>query len=489
MAAKTVRDCLTVLGLVEYDFSSLDGASVFLEIKKAYRKAALLTHPDRGGDAAAFREVQTSFEVLRELSENIAVLLRAVASSGSKADVSVSYDDFFKSFYAPPADWFEEMSPDEPIPIYSFEYAKSGRSRCCSTKVGRTCEAPPFVKDKKGGFIPSGSLRVGSMDLESGAFGRWVHLECWRVPVRICVGLPSLDGNAGEEDFKAALLAQEGILIQGFTSLEPEDQKRVVIYCMDASHYAKVTKSTARLKENRDQQKKQNGTSTVTSSKGTATPTSVVVKATPKSNAVARILDMAKHNFLKGKTVVLTGLFPEVGGGAGLNLGKDRLKAKLTAMGARVTSSVSGKTDMLLAGKDPGGSKVAKARASSKCQLLSLQTLTQAISRGDPEELVHAEPLEITSYSTGYHGNGVGDLVVDIDRGYTAGKQQFIEAAGDWELSCDICSVDCTAESYNDAKSELDFCPKCFDIKAYPNAERQEMGVTVTFKKKKARRR
>lgn len=33
------------------------------EVKRAYRKKALETHPDRGGDEAAFREVQRAYEV------------------------------------------------------------------------------------------------------------------------------------------------------------------------------------------------------------------------------------------------------------------------------------------------------------------------------------------------------------------------------------------------------------------------------------------
>lgn len=39
------------------------GASID-EIKRAYRKRALETHPDRGGDAEAFRAVQRAFEQL-----------------------------------------------------------------------------------------------------------------------------------------------------------------------------------------------------------------------------------------------------------------------------------------------------------------------------------------------------------------------------------------------------------------------------------------
>ena len=55
-------------------------------------------------------------------------------------------------------------------------------------------------------------------------------------------------------------------------------------------------------------------------------------------------------NSLKGKILVLTGLFPEVGGGTGLNIGKDRVKAMVESFGGRVTSAVSGTIDVLIVG-------------------------------------------------------------------------------------------------------------------------------------------
>jgi len=61
---------------------------------------------------------------------------------------------------------------------------------------------------------------------------------------------------------------------------------------------------------------------------------------------------------LAGKTVVMTGIFPEVGGGVGLNLGKERVKKMVESFGGRVTGSVSGQTDYLIVGKEPGASKV-----------------------------------------------------------------------------------------------------------------------------------
>ena len=44
----------------------------------------------------------------------------------------------------------------------------------------------------------------------------------------------------------------------------------------------------------------------------------------------------------------MTGIFPELGGGGGLDLGKDRCKAMVEAFGGRVTGSVSGKTSYLI---------------------------------------------------------------------------------------------------------------------------------------------
>lgn len=46
--------CWAVLGVAPN--ATLD------EIKRAYRERALATHPDRGGDAAAFRELQRAYE-------------------------------------------------------------------------------------------------------------------------------------------------------------------------------------------------------------------------------------------------------------------------------------------------------------------------------------------------------------------------------------------------------------------------------------------
>src|SRR5580704_10011191 len=56
--AATKRDYYEVLGVGKD--ASAD------EIKKAYRRAAIEHHPDRGGDEAKFKEINEAYEVLKD---------------------------------------------------------------------------------------------------------------------------------------------------------------------------------------------------------------------------------------------------------------------------------------------------------------------------------------------------------------------------------------------------------------------------------------
>jgi BRCA1 C Terminus (BRCT) domain len=111
-------------------------------------------------------------------------------------------------------------------------------------------------------------------------------------------------------------------------------------------------------------------------------------------------------NVMSGRTFVLTGTFPELGGGSGLDLGKERCKAMVQAFGGRVTSSVSRKTDYLVVGKSPGAGKVAQAKelGVKMVDITGLQKVFLGGGRLDDEP----EP-KIMAFSEGYRGNGLAN--------------------------------------------------------------------------------
>lgn len=90
-------------------------------------------------------------------------------------------------------------------------------------------------------------------------------------------------------------------------------------------------------------------------------------------------------------------------GGSGLGQGKDAAKKIVTSFGGSVTSSISGKTNYLLVGKEPGLSKVRKANENgiTRLNLDDLKNLCEGGSAGD------IKPIQITSFSRGFGNNGL----------------------------------------------------------------------------------
>ena len=152
----------------------------------------------------------------------------------------------------------------------------------------------------------------------------------------------------------------------------------------------------------------------------------------PRPNA-----GLAAANCLAGKTVVLTGVFPQLGGGQGLDLGKARARAMIESFGGRVTGSVSGRTDVLLVGKEPGMSKVTAARNQPGCMLVSLENLCELLNAGHvlpakgtaaAEELTKA--TKITSFSAGYWYNGQALKATPAQLAYATGAHLNSGSAG-----------------------------------------------------------
>jgi len=236
-----------------------------------------------------------------------------------------------------------------------------------------------------------------------------------------------------------------------------------------------------------------------------------------KNGAVAGVLE--------GKTLVLTGIFPEVGGGRGLTLGTAKVKAMIELFGGRMTGSVSGRTDILVVGKEPGQSKVTAAEASTKCVLISLKGLKD-VFEGASLEQVASKPLFIPTFSAGYPkakaikaDPASGPVLVKNNVGFDAdkkpaAKRKKLEVGGakkpaakkrkakkapapkkklskakaveekenanddgnvsddqeeeSFEITCDECKVDCSDQSWYVMETKEDFCADCRDGRGVP---------------------
>lgn len=97
----------------------------------------------------------------------------------------------------------------------------------------------------------------------------------------------------------------------------------------------------------------------------------------------------AKKDSLKGQRFVLTGVFPTLGGGDGLTLGKDKLKKLITSFGGAVTGSMSGKTNYVIVGEDPGAKKLeeAKKRGVATMSLDALMKMTGAVAENSVHKI------------------------------------------------------------------------------------------------------
>jgi len=440
----TVKQLLATLCLKQGDAfapcASLDAE--WRVVKRAYFKAVLVHHPDKGGDAAAFQATQTAFEALREMMATGDIGVSFATSTAVSASGSATGDAQAGGEGVPPPSWeYYAEAAEASVPIYCVEPARSGRSKCSAKGAA--------VAHCSGGgeqpLISKGELRVGSIEGRSGGYGRWVHLHCWRLPSAIWLGLPDCSDPAATDAaaVEVALASMNEVLLCGFDELDAAARAAVVAHCSDKKHWARRQKRKQRAIELDDGDEDGSdafaaASSSSSSSGGGGSSSGGVTSAwssgwvndggsslrpPKKSTALARQghhgkprerfampvpgQHGARPNALRGKTCVLTGVFPELGGGAGLNLGKDRCKGLITAFGGRVTGSISGRTDILVVGKTPGYSKVSKARATGKVQLMSLRDLKETIEGLTALEDVAPMMIDPGGFSAGYCGNGL----------------------------------------------------------------------------------
>ena len=485
----TVASCLATLGVDDPKAAFSDAPNLdeqFKIVKRFYHKAVLREHPDKGGDREMFEEIQKAFETLKATYQS-----RAVSSFLEHASTAAAF--VFAESTRPkttPSWEFYKAAAEEEMPPYRVERAKTGRGHCEMSKPKVKTHRCPHVADAF--LIPKDHVRVGSLDLQSGKYSRWVHLECWRVPVKVQQGLP--DDLQDKDAVAAALRSMNEILFEGFGDLDDKAREDIVAHCADATKWARgrgrpkgsknikpaagntaaaaaATKPAARLAStvppdaaheiitllSDDEEDEGEAKSAAASAKRKAPPMKAKPSKRPKAEAKAVAVPapaekkasssralvaqpankpkaaltiprpgvgLAVAGSLAGKTVVLTGIFPELGGGAGLDLGKARARAMVESFGGRVTGSVSGRTDFVLVGKEPGMKKVSEGRSQPRCALVNLQQMCGvlnsggALPAGDSEEAKRlTADVHITSFSAGYRlKDGANGLALKASR-------------------------------------------------------------------------
>mmetsp|Transcript_19355 Transcript_19355/g.28647 ORF Transcript_19355/g.28647 Transcript_19355/m.28647 type:complete len:432 (-) Transcript_19355:3379-4674(-) len=424
---KSIGQCLRDCGISSAeDFDSCENTNdEFRVVKRAYFAKSLVEHPDKGGDAELFRKTRTAFEVIRDLKDkgHLRHSFKEYLADVEDTSADYNYDDVYQNFNSsevPSYDHFAEAAAVE-VPGYFVEPAKSARSQCvkCKARKGRTKKDISTMGDttstaivttgnaksskcKGPTYIAKDALRVGSLDSTAGSYGRWNHLPCWRVPYRVWSGLTM------PEDPRLVLqdlLGMNEVLLAGLSDLTDEQKELFVSHCMEQGNWARKTKKRAKPEDDeipasKSKRPKKESSDLNTKRETAITVSNVFIIPSPDSTDVV-------SNVFAGKRFVLTGVFPEIGGGAGLNLGKDRLKKTIESFGGRVTSAVSGKTDYLIAGKDPGASKFTKA-AARRLPIMSTKSVRDVICGGLPiEDIQNISLPAIESFSAGYSNNRI----------------------------------------------------------------------------------
>jgi hypothetical protein len=129
----TVQACLALFGV---DLVSLAACGSVCDewkaIKKGYFKTILMCHPDKGGDASVFRDVQSAFEVMRVLFDSGKMV--SFARQGNDATSSSFRDACTAAASNPTPSWeYYNAAAEEVMPLYHVELAKSGRGACSQT--------------------------------------------------------------------------------------------------------------------------------------------------------------------------------------------------------------------------------------------------------------------------------------------------------------------------------------------------------------------
>lgn len=235
-----------------------------------------------------------------------------------------------------------------------------------------------------GGTIGAGTLRVGSLDLRAGTYAWFRHFTCWK-PAGVLEAFPPARLAAEVEAFTQT---NTSALITRSADVGASDVALVASTLLAATEASTVAEAEVP------------GSPAEASRKRSAeTPeTAPVAKRQTTAPPVVAVADALKH-FL----VVITGVFPELGGGCGLHEGKDKATEVLVGSGASVKAGITkamSKTAkaFVLVGDRPGASKVSKAQAMN-IKLINMDGLRRLLAG---ELLADVDAAVVNEFSAGY---------------------------------------------------------------------------------------
>lgn len=386
--------------------------------EEAPKKTAAARQKKARGQAAAAAAIVKTKDADADEEEKKPAATRKQPSRKTKGRVIVKKEEVNHD------DEAAEEEAEEDLKMPPLKKAKTeATGSTTSTTIATVPETTMEVAAGPPALIPKGALRAGRLEHQTGTYTNWTHLDCWRVPYRVWAYFTDL---ADADLVLAQLLELDQVLLTGITVLDEAEQAFVVAHVMDKSHWARKTKASkpppcravlladVALKEAVEQVAAANTTSMAVA---TAVPSSSDVGLPSERGMVLHGkqhfviprpgVDGAVPDSLQGITFVCTGVFPEVGGGLGLSLGKDRVKAMIESFGGVVRSAVSGKTAYLVVGKEPGTSKVGEAQRR-QIPMLDLMQL-QKFLLGKVETLENAPLPVIRSFSAGFTGRRIMD--------------------------------------------------------------------------------
>lgn len=241
-----------------------------------------------------------------------------------------------------------------------------------------------------GEAIGAGTLRVGGLDRRAGTYAWFRHFPCWK-PAGVLEAFPparlAAEVGAFTETNTSALITRSA-------DVGASDVALVASTLLAATEAATATDAAAEAPA---------PTSPPEASRKRSVETPETAPVAKRQTTAPPMVAVAVPDALKHFLVVITGVFPEMGGGCGLHEGKDKATEVLVGSGASVKAGVTkamSKTAkaFVLVGDRPGASKVFKAQAMD-IKLINMDGLRRLLAG---ELLADVDTAVVNGFSAGY---------------------------------------------------------------------------------------